>query len=260
VITAKLHGSCLNGGQSLVEISTSDRFGLYLHSDSQPPVNVDYNIANILVQNHSVTVGGQRRLHVVEHLFSALYGFNLFKVRIDVYGDEIPFFDGSSREIGRAVADLDGGESPAVVPPERIDIKEGESIISYLPEYVGGLVVEMALVHPYIGTQRLALDITRETYVKEIMPARTFVFTTEDDPRLNDLPPYGIGITPEKIYAADPSRFTDEPVRHKVLDLLGDLYVLRGHLHGKIVGVNTSHRLNLMFVRKLLSATVGPHV
>lgn len=252
--TATLRGSCLNGGESLVEVSISDRFSLYLHSDSRPPASIDYNITNIRIQNHSVTVGDQQPLHVVEHLFSALYGLKLFNVRIDVHGSEIPFFDGSSREFGCAMANFEGRESPSTILHDCVEVREGGSVISYVPADENGLAVEMSLIHPYIGEQNISVCITRETYINEIMPARTFVFTDEDDPRLHDPPPYGIGITNRKIYAADPLRFADEPVRHKVLDLLGDLYVMRRCLQGKITAVNTSHRLNLMFVRRLVAA------
>jgi len=259
VSTAKLQGICLNGGQGRVEVSSSDRFGLYLHFDSQPPVDIAYDIANVRIQNHSVTVGDQQRLHVVEHLFSALYGLNLFNVRIDAHGNEIPFFDGSSREFGHAMASFDRGQPPSTTLHNGIEVREGDGFVRFTPMDVDYLAIEMSLIHPYIGAQSIALRITPETYRKEIMPARTFVFTSENDPRLHDLPPYGIGITAKRIYAADPLRFADEPVRHKVLDLLGDMYVLRKHLHGKITGVNTSHRLNLVFVRQLISAMDGRH-
>ncbi|UCD19119.1 MAG: UDP-3-O-acyl-N-acetylglucosamine deacetylase [candidate division WOR-3 bacterium] len=255
--TVRLQGCCLNGEESLVEIRLSEGFALYLHVDSQPPVSIDYSIDSIRVRDHTVTVGDLQHLHVVEHLFSALYGFDLFNVRIDVHGSEIPFFDGSSREIGLAMADFDGDESPVIIPDGCIEISEGESVIRYTPGADGGLIVDMMLVHPYIGMQRITLPVTRQTYASEIMPARTFVFTHEEDPRLHDLPPYGIGITEKKIHSAAPLRFEDEPVRHKILDLLGDLYVMRGRLCGKIVAINTSHRLNFQFIRKVISSMDG---
>jgi UDP-3-O-[3-hydroxymyristoyl] N-acetylglucosamine deacetylase len=259
VSTATLEGICLNGGQSLVEVSSSERFGLYLHPDSQPPVNIAYEIENIRVQNHSVTVDGQQRLHVVEHLFSALYGLNLFDVRIDVYGNEIPFFDGSSREFGHAMASFDRGQSPSTTLHNGVEVREGDGFVRFTPMDIDDLTIEMSLVHPYIGVQSIALRITPETYREEIMSARTFVFTSEDDPRLHDMPPYGIGITAKRIYAADPLRFADEPVRHKVLDLLGDMYVLRRCPRGRITAMNTSHRLNLIFVRQMVRAIDGRH-
>jgi UDP-3-O-acyl-N-acetylglucosamine deacetylase len=110
----------------------------------------------------------------------------------------------------------------------------------------------MELHHPYIRAQRIEVEINEENYLRDIAPARTFVFTSEEDPRLQDLPPYGIGITRNKTYSAEPLRFPDELVRHKVLDLLGDLFVMKRSLVGRITGRNTSHSLNLQFVRAVL--------
>ncbi len=201
-----------------------------------------------------MSIGRVRPLRVVEHLFSALYGLGLFCVRIDVRGQEVPFFDGSSREFGSAMAGMENTGPAAVTVSEQIEVADGDSYIRYVPSDDGDLVTDMSLVHPHIGVQRVVLRIDRQTYMEEIMPARTFVFTGEDDPRLRDLPRYGIGITARKSYSAEPLRFCDEPVRHKVLDLLGDLYVLGMPIAGRISGQNTSHRLNLMFARKMAAA------
>lgn len=250
----RLEGRSLSGLPSRVEIRMADRFGLYLHRDSRPPVEIIYDLSNIRVENHMVAVGGQHRLHVVEHLFSALYGLNLFDLRIDVYGDEIPFFDGSSRDFVVAVNGLKNHRVRGIKLGRRIFVRCGDSHICYTPLETDDLIIEMSLTHKYIGNERIMLKINPDSYEKEIAPSRTFVFTDDDDPRLQDLPPYGIGITGSKMYAAAPLRFPDEPVRHKLLDLLGDMYVLKKKIYGKISGENTSHELNLSFVHELMSA------
>ncbi len=248
---AKLEGRCLGGGKSIVEVTAGEQFGLYVHHNSATPVNISYGIDNIFVRNHSVTIGDRTYLHVVEHLFSALFGMHIYDVRIDVYGEEIPFFDGSSQKFVNALDGFENGHVPRVRSAERIEVAEGNSHITYLPMDTDDLIVEMSLIHPHIGTQRIILKTDVGTYRSEIAPARTFVFTDENDPRLQRLPPYGIGITEGRMYSATPLRFPDEPVRHKLLDLLGDLYVLRRPFSGKIIGVNTSHQLNVQFARQL---------
>ena len=252
--TVRLAGNCLRGGESVVEISDCPQFGLYVHTDSAASVNIAYDIGNILIENHSVIIDAELRLYVVEHLFSALYGLNLFNVRVDVYGDELPFFDGSSRDFVEALKSLENGHDRTAVLRNRIEVVEGESYLAYTPSNADCLIFEMSLSHPHIGTQSLVFKAEPETYASEVAPARTFLFMNEDDPRLHRLPPYGIGITNRGVYSAQPLRFPDEPVRHKLLDLLGDLYILKRRLAGKITGVNTSHRLNLRFARKLLLA------
>lgn len=254
----ELEGFCLSGGHSRVEISHSKNFALYLHLDSREPLSLAYEIQNIRITDHLVSVGEHCRLKVVEHLFSALYGMNFFNIKLDVYGDELPFFDGSSVEFVSALERVSNGRPPQSTRlRERVVVEEGDSSIRYLPHLGDELVIDMELSHSYIGTQRIILRLSPEVYKKEIAPARTFVFTNEDDPRLTNMPPYGIGITEKGIHSTAPLRFPDEPVRHKVLDLLGDLYILKQGLYGKIVGKNTSHHLNLEFARRLMLVKGG---
>jgi UDP-3-O-[3-hydroxymyristoyl] N-acetylglucosamine deacetylase len=233
------------------------KFGLYMHMDSTPPINVAYDIGNIRIEDHSVTIDAQTRLHVVEHLFSALCGLSLFNVRVDVYGDELPFFDGSSWDFVQALKVFENGYKRTAMLRDSVEVTEGESHLSYTPSNGGSMIFEMSLTHPHIGTQHIVINAEPKNYASEVAPARTFLFVNENDPRLQRLPPYGIGITKRSTYSAQPLRFPDEPVRHKLLDLLGDLYILRTRLVGKITGVNTSHRLNLLFASKLLRALNG---
>lgn len=293
---AVLQGHCLSGGHSKVEVSTSDRFKLLHHADSRPPTSIPLDIDNITVENNLFSYppcpqfptissptsgGGQRRgyntggglkrgsfvsvgqkpgIHVVEHLFSALYGFNLFNVQIDVFGNELPFFDGSSRAYTEELKKIIAKEKPSgFCLDKKILVSHGSSFIIYESLKEDILIIDMELFHPFIGKQQINLEITEKNYLEEIAPARTFAFTNEMDPRLNDLPPYGIGVTKDNIYSTEPLRYKDELVRHKILDLLGDLYVLQKKLVGKITGRNTSHLLNLEFVSKIVGGLLHKH-
>jgi len=249
----RLEGDCLGGGSGCVEIRKAERFALFLYDGYRNPVSIEYGIDSMRVGDHVVSVGQKCRVRVVEHLFSALYAMKLFCVRIDVHGEEIPFFDGSSSEFVRALRELPSDDLSGIRTTRRIEIDHGSSSISYTPVPADELVVEMYLKHPYIGEEQMILNINADSYRKEIAPARTFVFTTEDDPRLRNIPPYGVGITEKGIYSETPLRFENEPVRHKIQDLLGDLHVIGRPLRGKIRGENTSHSLNLAFARILIS-------
>jgi UDP-3-O-[3-hydroxymyristoyl] N-acetylglucosamine deacetylase len=252
--TIYLEGFGLRGSRSRVAVQKSRRFALYSHVDSHGPAEIAYEIDNIAVENHVVTVGGLNGVAVVEHLFSALYGMDLYNVRIDVHGKEMPFFDGSSVQLVQALQKLKSDYVPGIRLADSIQVNDAGGSICYTPSAQDELVVEMSLTHPYIDRQDLSVRITPLNYIGDIAPARTFVFTDEFDGRLKELPPYGIGITRKGVYSKTPLRFPDEPVRHKILDLLGELYILRRPIFGKITGRNTSHRLNLQFMRKLLSA------
>ena len=93
----EISGPCLNSEAGRVEVIAHDRFALFIHEDSLAPVAIPLNPDNILVENHLVSLARPLRVDIVEHLFSALYGLSLFNVRVDVFGNELPFLDGSSK-------------------------------------------------------------------------------------------------------------------------------------------------------------------
>uniref|UniRef100_A0A7C4XKG2 UDP-3-O-acyl-N-acetylglucosamine deacetylase n=1 Tax=candidate division WOR-3 bacterium TaxID=2052148 RepID=A0A7C4XKG2_UNCW3 len=246
-------GLCLGGGNSEVRISGNKNLLIYIYHNSSHPKQIPLNIDNLIVNNHLVCL---KELKIVEHLFSALYGLNLFNVRIEVTGEEIPFFDGSSKLFTEHLLSLEESKR-APIRVKEIFLKEKNSFIHYRPWSKSELLIDMELSHPYIKRERLSIIINRENYINEIASARTFVFTTEEDPRLKNLPPYGIGITKNHTFSSEALRFPDEPVRHKILDLLGDLYVLQRPLCGIIRAFNTSHRINLKFARTILQDKIA---
>ena len=166
-----LEGDRLSGGRGRVEITHADRFSLYLHDSRRRPLIIDYGIDNIRVNDHVVSVGEKHRVRVVEHLFSALYAMNQFSVRIDVHGNEIPFFDGSSLEFVRALRGLPSNAFLGIRGSEPVRIERGRSSISYTPVPRDELIVEMCLKHPYIAEERITLNVDAGSYEKDIAPA-----------------------------------------------------------------------------------------
>lgn len=245
-------GNGLNGSYNRVEITPAKKFILNQYNNGKKDM-VSLKLNNVFVENHTIVIGPEKETKVVEHLFSALYGLSIFNVKIDLFGKELPFFDGSSQDFVKLLIPYKLDRNIETIKLNReIFIKDKASYIHYEP-CSKGLFIEMELTHPFIKKQHIALTINRENYIKEIAPARTFVFTDETDPRIKNLPPYGIGITKNGIFSNEPLRFPDEPVRHKILDFLGDLYVLQKKLAGRVKAYNTSHILNLKFVRRLMN-------
>jgi UDP-3-O-acyl-N-acetylglucosamine deacetylase len=251
-----LQGACLDGTHSRCEITQGNHFQLYQHTSDLGTVALEVSTDTIRVKNHLVAIQSNgANLDVVEHLFSALYGMDAFGVRVVVSGLAMPIFDGSSSNYAE-VLDHDRIKSfdrARVTHP--VVVHEQGSFIQFEPSMDDMLVITMRLEHAYIGSQQITITLDPETYRREIAPARTFVYTDETDPRLKNLPPYGIGITEKRIYAAEPLRFSDEPVRHKVLDLCGDLFVLQKRLCGTLRAFNTFHQLNHKFVARLMEET-----
>jgi UDP-3-O-[3-hydroxymyristoyl] N-acetylglucosamine deacetylase len=246
-------GTCLSGAHGRVTVSPSNQLSFFFHKDSQAAVNIPLNSDTITAHNHLVSLGTSPKIKIIEHLFSALYGLNFFKVKIDFWSNEIPFFDGSSEPFVTLLSRIRNSSSVDHFMPKRtIIVSEGDSSLRYEPGQNNNLTIDMQLSHPYITTQQIIIMVNKKNYIREIAPARTFVYTTDSDPRLKNLPPYGIGVTRKRCYSAAPLRFHDELVRHKILDLLGDLYVLKKSLIGKITAKNTSHRMNLKFAKTLM--------
>lgn len=193
---------------------------------------------------------------MVEHLVSALYGLAIDNAVVESPSYEIPFFDGSSRVFVEALKNNTINQFCPVKVIEirmvmRITLRNTFIEISPGP----GLVISLSQENRYLGVQRLSLSISKKHYIDEIAAARTFAVVSEADPRLAKLPSYGIGITKSGIYSRAPLRFEDEFVRHKMLDLLGDLSILGYRLRGKIAGYNVSHRLNHKLVREIVTAS-----
>lgn len=243
-------GRTLTGRRARLLLTTGNGTAVMAAGKTNPAVITPRSIK---IQNHFVYFGRDPAIKRVEHLFSALYGLRIFSVIIHLTGQEMPFFDGSSAPFVRMLA----GRLPARRHPLRslsrpFKIHSDRSFLCYEPQPARRLIVDVSLEHRWLGCQRLQLPITPRTYQKEIAPARTFAFTSLRDPRLVKLPPYGFAVTARGIFSRQPIRYPDEAVRHKILDLLGDLYVLGIPLAGTIRGYNTSHRLNHMFVRKMM--------
>ncbi|MEB3185417.1 MAG: UDP-3-O-acyl-N-acetylglucosamine deacetylase [Cyanobacteriota bacterium] len=194
----------------------------------------------------------QGRLATVEHLLSALAGTGVSQAQILVDGEEIPLLDGSAQPWVEAIAEA-GLQSmgvrqqrPAPVAP--ITLQQGSSFATALP--ADGLRIGAAIdfPQPAIGRQLLSLELTPATYVREIAPARTFGFRDQVEQLRAAGLIQGGGLDNALVCDGDrwlnpPLRFVDEPVRHKLLDLLGDL-ALAGLPRAQVFAYRGSHGLH----------------
>ncbi len=206
----------------------------------------------IKIKNHTVGCGG---IWVIEHLLSALYGLNIDNIIIECEKGEIPFWDGSSKEITESIKDkiIDYDTKAKYLNISKvIKLTSKNTLIIVKP--FSRLAISLSIKDQIIKNQVISFRITPEVYIKEIAPARTYAYIKKDDPRISHLPPYGIGITKDRIFSREPLRFEDEFVRHKILDLIGDLSILGFRLKAKIIAQNTSHRLNHRLDRVIMEA------
>ena len=210
------------------------------------------------------TVLGNERFQVqtVEHLLSALSAFHIDNALIVLSGPEIPIDDGSSliftqkiKEAG--VEDLKEKRTAIAVSSPLFFSDEDTHIIA-LPSHEFRISYTLHYPHsPLIRTQFYTVGVDEESYEKQIAPSRTFCLYEEIAPLVERGLIKGGGLDSAVIIAEDrvlnPEglRFRDEMVRHKILDLIGDLSLIGVHLLVHIIAIRSGHSTNIAFARLL---------
>ena len=208
----------------------------------------------------------QRRLATVEHLLAALAGVGLTAVTLLVEGDEIPLLDGSAQPWVEAIAEAGLqclGSRPVCEPLSRpITLQQGQSFVTALPSDRLRLAAAIEFPQAAIGRQFFSVELTPEAFVRDIAPARTFGFREQ----VEQLRAAGLiqGGALDNALVCDgdhwlnpPLRFADEPVRHKLLDLLGDL-ALAGLPQAQVFAFRGSHGLHTALAAALTSPPLIP--
>jgi UDP-3-O-[3-hydroxymyristoyl] N-acetylglucosamine deacetylase len=198
----------------------------------------------------------------VEHLLAALYATGVDNVRVEIDGPEIPVFDGSSRmflhlidEAG--VKSLAAFQSTLVVRRSvRVGSPTDERFVLIEPADNFEVDYSIDFKHDLVGRQRFALDITEESFRTELSFARTFCFLKDvEDMRSRGLAQGGsvesAVVVGHDGFLSSP-RVKDEFVRHKALDVVGDLALLGFRLRGRVVAECAGHALHAELVRALL--------
>jgi len=230
------------------------------------PVEIRAQVDNVLAGDvsvrHTTLAGNGVEIHTVEHVLGALAGLGITNCQIELEGQEPPEpLDGSALPIielleEAGIADQ-GLPAPYYRIPGMISFREGDVEITAEPADRFLLTFYIAYDDPLIGTQQATFEITPEIFRREIAPARTFALKKE----VSELQAMGLAkggtlfnalvIEDGKLLGAQELRFPDEFVRHKVLDLLGDLSLLGMPLQGHVKARCSGHATNLAFTRLL---------
>jgi UDP-3-O-[3-hydroxymyristoyl] N-acetylglucosamine deacetylase/3-hydroxyacyl-[acyl-carrier-protein] dehydratase len=206
---------------------------------------------------------GEYAIHTVEHVLAAVAGMGIDDVTIDMNAPEPPILDGSAAPFMEALAaaglaDLEG-EPDFLDLTEPLRIIDGASVYEAYPAEQLELDVTIEFPHPLIGKQSLVFVLSRESFASELARARTFGFTHEVD-ALRDK---GLikGASLDNAVVLDDSdilsgdlRWSDEFVRHKTMDCVGDLALAGARVRARIVAVKPSHRGTVTLVRELVKA------
>ncbi len=204
----------------------------------------------------------------VEHVLSAAAGEGLDNCSIEIEGPEVPILDGSALPFVRLfhAAGFERQDAPAfpLALEHRVEVVRGDRSLAFEPDGAGlTITYEIDFPHPVVGRQELTVPIRPEEYSSRIAPARTFGFARDvEGMRARGLARGGslhnAVVLDEEGVLSGPLRFRDEFVRHKILDLVGDLKLLGRPLHGHIRARKAGHALHIEFARALDAALRAP--
>lgn len=217
-------------------------------------------LAEYVVDTSRATVLGEGGVTVstVEHLLSALRGMGIDNAYIAVEGGEIPVMEGSSKIFADAIADAGMVTSKAprrtFRPDRAMGFRDDDKTIAIIPA-IAWRIKFTVVYPPPIGTQFFEAEITPELYREEIAPARTFGYLHEvEELRARGLARGGT-LDNALVFAPDgpmqPLRWPDEPVRHKVLDMIGDFALLGMYPQCEVVALKSGHKLHAAVMSEL---------
>ncbi len=257
-------GVCLHSGDySEVTLLPSFKEGFYLSFGDNPDNVIKLSSTQIRNSPLCTTLDfGFTKLATVEHLFAALIGCGLTHVHIQVSGQEIPLLDGS------ALSWVEGIKAVGLIPVTKSSkdkrltlnkpllIHRDSSIIVATPSESLSLVGVIDFPYEAIGRQCFSIKLTPKTFAQEIAPARTFGFVDQIE-KLKEAGLIKGGSLNNALvcngtsWLNPPLRFDNEPVRHKILDLIGDL-ALVGLPKAQILVYRGSHALHADLASSLL--------
>ena len=201
-------------------------------------------------------------LSTVEHLLAALRGGGVDNVYIEVDNLEIPIMDGSAEAFTDMIERAGIVEQPlarkALRVQEKVSIEQGDRRIQIEPADSYEIDCLIDFKHPLIGTQHFKVNLTNGSFGREIAAARTFGFTEEIEAlRRANLIQGGsldnaIVLTSNGMLNETSLRFADEFVRHKILDIVGDLALLGMPIMGRVTAHKSGHILHAALMTKLL--------
>ena len=221
--------------------------------------------ADVVVDTRlSTCIGvGAERIATIEHLMSAFAGLGIDNAYVDVGGPEVPIMDGSAGPFVYLIQSAGIEEQKAAKKFVRIDraveVREGDKWARLEPYHGFRIGFTIEYRHPVFdsGSQSVSVDFAKTSYVREVSRARTYGFTQDVEAMREQGLALGgslgnaIVMDENRVLNSDGLRYEDEFVKHKILDAIGDLYLLGHPLIGAYQGHKSGHAMNNALLRKL---------
>jgi len=238
---------------------------IFRRVDLDPVIDIPANALQVGETTLSTTlVKDNAKVDTVEHLLSAMAGLGIDNAIVELSAQEVPIMDGSSGPFVFLLQSAGIAEQEApkkfIRIKRKVEVREGDKIASFVPYEGFKVSFEIDFDHPVFrqSVQTASLDFSSTSYVKEVSRARTFGFTKDlEYMRSKNLALGGsvknaIVVDDYRVLNEDGLRYDDEFVKHKILDAVGDLYLLGHSLIGEFVGHKSGHGLNNRLLRELL--------
>jgi len=263
--TAGFSGTSLHTGEKVslkVHPAPADHGVKFKRKDLQDEPTIDAKIDNLKMVERATTIGeGSVRVHTVEHVLAALSAMGVDNAVVEMDANEPPIGDGSARPYVDVIkrAGVIAQEAPRrffeVREPMHVESKTG-ALLVLLPDDKFRISCTQAGPNNRF-TQYLSMEITPTIFEREIAPARTFVYYEDVEPLMEKNLIKGgslenaVVVRGEAVLSKEPLRFEDEFVRHKILDVVGDLALTGCRIRGHLIAVKPGHAANAELARAL---------
>ena len=238
---------------------------MFRRVDLDQPVDIPAKAENVVDTTLSTALGRDGvRVSTVEHLLSAIAGLGIDNLYIDVSAEEVPIMDGSAGPFVFLLqsASIEEQDAPKKFTriKKTVEVRDGDKWARFAPCKGFRVSFSIDFDHPIFRNrpQKVSVDFSTTSFIKEVSRARTFGFKKDYEKLLSANLALGgslsnaIVVDDHRILNEDGLRYNDEFVKHKVLDVIGDLYLLGNSLIGAFEGHKSGHFLNNHLLRKLL--------
>ncbi len=264
---AKISGKGMFGGEEAKVVfrpCPADAGVVFVRTDTQEPVRIGAVASNLAERSRRTTIKkGSVSIETVEHCLAAVSALEIDNLVVEVAGPEMPAGDCSSADYFKVLKRSGLVEQQSkrreFVITEPVSISAGDASIYALPYASDGLIITYDLDYSGytgIGRQIFSCRVTPESFEKNLAPARTFLLEAE----AKQFQARGMGkhLSPRDILVINSDgpiknsfRFDDECVRHKIVDLIGDLALVGRAVSGRVVAYKSGHSLNQQLVKRL---------
>lgn len=242
---------------------------VFVRADRPDAFRVRAHVDAVSDTRRGVRLGmGSSSVGTVEHLLAAAVALGITNLTVEVRGEELPILDGSAGPYGRLLADAGTVDQDApilpIVLPQPVWVEAGAASILAVPAPMLRVTYVVPLGHRVLGAMQMAdLSVSGRAFEQEVASARTWGFAAEVEKlRAQGLAAgasldNALGIGPGGYL--NPPRMAEEPARHKIVDLLGDLALLGRPLYAHCIAAGAGHTLHIALARRILDVEARTH-